>query len=62
MPRWFGPTPELKDAGRQYLPIAAGVMISSSCVIVDQAMAGMLGAGSVSALAYEKVARSESAL
>jgi putative peptidoglycan lipid II flippase len=49
---WDGVTAELRSLGRQYLPLTAGVMISSASVIVDQALAGMLGAGSVSALAF----------
>ena len=48
-PRWL---PELRAAATQYIPLAAGVMISSACVIVDQAMASMLGAGSVATLDY----------
>lgn len=51
-PAWDGWTPEAAAIWKQYLPLTAGAMISSACIIVDQAIAGMLGAGSVSALAY----------
>ncbi len=52
LPAWDGWTPDLTTICRQYLPLTAGAMVSSACIIVDQAVAGMLGAGSVSALAY----------
>jgi putative peptidoglycan lipid II flippase len=44
--------PELASLRRQYLPLAASAVISSACVIVDQSVAGRLGPGRVSALAY----------
>ena len=45
-------SPELASLRRQYLPLAASAVISSACVIVDQSVAGRLGPGRVSALAY----------
>jgi putative peptidoglycan lipid II flippase len=51
-PGWDGWTPEISSVWAQYLPLVAGALISSSCVIVDQAVAAGLGKGSVSALVY----------
>jgi putative peptidoglycan lipid II flippase len=45
-------SPQLISLRRQYLPLAASAIISSSCVIVDQSVAGRLGPGRVSALDY----------
>jgi putative peptidoglycan lipid II flippase len=44
--------PELKILRDQYFPLAAGVVISSAGIVVDQSVAGRLGAGQVSALSY----------
>ena len=52
IPRWGAWSPELKTVFAQYLPMVAGTVIVGSTALVDQGMAGMLGAGSVSALAY----------
>lgn len=51
-PAWKGWTPDVASVSKQYLPLTAGAMITSSSVIVDQAMAATLGAGNVSALVY----------
>jgi putative peptidoglycan lipid II flippase len=51
-PAWYGWTPELAAIWRQYLPLVAGSAIASASIIVDQAVAGTLGGGSVSTLAY----------
>ena len=51
-PAWDGWTPELAAIFRQYVPLIAAAMISSAAVVIDQAVAGMLGSGSVSELAY----------
>jgi putative peptidoglycan lipid II flippase len=51
-PGWDGWTPEIRSVWAQYAPLVAGAMISSSCVVVDQAVAAGLGKGSVSALVY----------
>jgi putative peptidoglycan lipid II flippase len=45
-------SPELVSLRRQYLPLAASAVISSACVVADQSIAGRLGPGEVSALAY----------
>ena len=52
MPRWGGWSPELKTVFAQYLPMVAGTVIVGSSALIDQGMAAILGAGSVSALAY----------
>ena len=52
MPHWGGWSPELKMVFRQYLPMVAGTIVVGSSALIDQGMAGMLGAGSVSALTY----------
>jgi putative peptidoglycan lipid II flippase len=52
LPRWRGWTPELRQVGAQYLPMIAGAVILTGSPLVDQAMAGTLGPGSVSALTY----------
>ena len=52
LPRWSGWTPELRLVGAQYLPMVAGAVILTGSPLVDQAMAGTLGPGSVSALTY----------
>lgn len=52
VPRWHGLTPSMKKVINQYLPMVAGAFFMSSTSLVDQSMAAMLGAGSVSALNY----------
>jgi putative peptidoglycan lipid II flippase len=49
LPVW---TEDLGLAIRQFLPMVAGGLIMSSTTLVDQAMAAMLGPGSVSTLNY----------
>jgi putative peptidoglycan lipid II flippase len=51
-PRWHGLTPAVKQVVRQYAPMAAGALLMSGTEVVDQAMAAMLGPGSVAALSY----------
>ncbi len=51
-PRWHGATPALRQFLGQCPPMAAGLVFMSGTDLVDQAMAAMLGPGSVSALAY----------
>lgn len=51
-PAWDPCAPEIAAILRQYLPLIAAALISSASVIVDQAVAGMLGSGGVSELAY----------
>ena len=52
LPRWRGWTPELDAIRRQYVPLLGATAVTSACVLVDQAVAGTLGPGSVSALAF----------
>jgi putative peptidoglycan lipid II flippase len=49
-PDWM--SPQLASLRRQYAPLVASAIISSACVIVDQSVAGRLGAGRISALVY----------
>ena len=51
-PRWSGWSPAIADVTRQYGPMVAGALLMSSTVLVDQAMAAMLGTGSVSTLNF----------
>lgn len=50
--RWHGVDERLRAVARQYLPVMAGMFLFSGTMIVDQAMAAMLPAGSVAALNY----------
>ena len=52
VPQWYGMDPATKQIIRQYLPMVAGALLMCSTVLVDQAMAAMLGPGSVAALDY----------
>jgi putative peptidoglycan lipid II flippase len=51
-PRWKGWTPAMIDLMRQYGSVVVGAALMSSALLVDQAMAAMLGSGSVAALNY----------
>jgi putative peptidoglycan lipid II flippase len=51
-PRWHGLSPAVKQVMKQYAPMIAAAAAMSSAPLVDQSMAAMLGAGSVSALGY----------
>jgi putative peptidoglycan lipid II flippase len=51
-PAWTGWNPRLIEIRREYLPLMAATLITSGCLLVDQAVAGSLESGSVSALAY----------
>jgi len=51
-PAWRGWTPEMSAIRHQYLPLLAGTMFAALCPLIDQAVAGSLSSGSVSALAY----------
>ena len=53
-PRWHGFDPALRQVMKQYAPMIAGAFIMSGTNLVDQAMAAMLGPGSVSVLSYGK--------
>jgi len=50
--RWFGLTQATKTVAHQYGFVLLAAILSSSCWLVDQSMAAMLKAGSVSALVY----------
>jgi len=51
-PRWNGMNAAIGQVIRQYAPMLAGTFLMSSTYLVDQAMAAMLPAGSVSMLNY----------
>src|SRR5262249_21716708 len=50
--RWYGLSPALGQALRQYAPMLAGAFLTSMTVVVDQSMAAMLPSGSVAELGY----------
>lgn len=51
-PRWCGFDPALKRVAKQYVPMVVGALLMSCTGLLDQAMAAMLGPGSVSSLSY----------
>jgi putative peptidoglycan lipid II flippase len=51
-PRWRDAHPATRQVMQQYLPMVAGAVLMGSTELIDQAMATLLGAGSVSALHY----------
>lgn len=50
--RWYGMTEAARTVGRQYGPVLLSGVVASGGLLVDQSMAAMLPAGSVSALVY----------
>ncbi len=50
--RWYGMSPAVAQVGRQYGPVLLSGIVASGGLLVDQSMAAMLAAGSVSALIY----------
>lgn len=50
--RWCGMTEATREVGRQYGPVLLSGVVASGGLVVDQAMAAILPAGSVSALVY----------
>jgi putative peptidoglycan lipid II flippase len=52
LPAWRGWTPDMSAIRGQYLPLLAGSMLTALSPLIDQAVAGSLGSGTVSALAY----------
>ena len=50
--RWHGMTDATRTVGRQYGPVLLSGVVASGGLLVDQSMAAMLPAGSVSALVY----------
>lgn len=51
-PRWRGMDKYSKQVAEQYFPMLAGTLLHNSCLLIDQAMAASLSAGSVAALSY----------
>ena len=49
---WHGATEATREVARQYGPVLLSCVVASGGLLVDQSMAAMLPAGSVSALAY----------
>jgi putative peptidoglycan lipid II flippase len=50
--RWYGMNDATRTVARQFGPVFLSGLVASSGLLVDQAMAAMLPAGSVAALAY----------
>ena len=50
--RWYGMTEATREVGLQYGPVLLSGVVASGGLLVDQSMAAMLPAGSVSALVY----------
>jgi putative peptidoglycan lipid II flippase len=50
--RWHGMTTAMREVAQQYGPVLLSGLVASGGLLVDQAMAATLSAGSVSALAY----------
>ena len=50
--RWCGMSDATREVARQYGPVFLSGLVASGGLVVDQSMAAMLSAGSVSALAY----------
>ena len=50
--RWHGRTAATREVAQQYGPVLLSAVMASGGLLVDQAMAAMLPAGSVSALVY----------
>jgi putative peptidoglycan lipid II flippase len=50
--RWYGVTAATREVAGQYGPVLLSSVVASGGLLVDQAMAAMLPAGSVSALVY----------
>lgn len=52
LPRWHGYDGRTRAVVRQFLPVVLAVLIGNLNLLVDQAFASPLGAGSISALGY----------
>jgi putative peptidoglycan lipid II flippase len=50
--RWHGMTQAMREVAHQYGPVLLSAVVASGGLLVDQSMAAMLPAGSVSALVY----------
>ena len=51
-PRWRDPHPATRSVIQQFLPASAAMVLTNASVLIDQAMATPLGAGSVSTLNF----------
>lgn len=51
-PRWHGHDPDAREVTHQFVPVLLSSIVASAGLLVDQAMAAMLPAGSVSALVF----------
>ena len=51
-PHWRGLDHALRKVIKQYIPVVAGALLMCGTMLVDQSMAAVLGAGSVSTLNY----------
>ena len=51
-PHWHGLDHALRKVINQYIPVVAGALLMCGTMLVDQSMAAVLGAGSVSTLNY----------
>jgi len=52
LPRWCGRNWALDQVAVQYGPVIGGILLLGGAPVIDQAIAGMLGSGSVAALNY----------
>jgi len=52
IPRWYGLTGPVRQVLGQTAPVAAGAILLSANILIDQSMATMLGSGSVAVLNY----------
>jgi putative peptidoglycan lipid II flippase len=52
LPRWYGISPALRQAGEQYVPLVAMTFVMTGSALIDQSMAAHLSSGSVAALSY----------
>lgn len=52
LPRWHGYSPEVRQVGKQYIPLLVGSLLGTGVTVIDQSMAARLGTGSVAALVY----------
>lgn len=52
VPKWCGRTRALEQVAGQYGPVIAGALLLGGAPLIDQAIAGMLGPGSVAALNF----------
>lgn len=51
-PRWYGADEATREVGRRFWPLVLSAIVASGGLVVDQTMAAMLPAGSVSSLVF----------